>query len=387
MRIKYDTRSSLRKIRDYLIIFLLLILLFFFISYSRFAQRKTIGKEFILTMRVIYENRRESQKIWNLTESDRIIGLFMNNSWQIVYLVSVSHPIKEFTNDSDGNSIAILDFGRDQIYPGETLSYSITYRLIFKTRILPKISETESWNLTSIPKELRDKYSEPTRLWQSNMSQLREKALEIAGGETRVLSILKRFVAWIRDNISYNSSEVPRYPSETLSLRVGDCDDQANLLITFCRAVGIPAYLQIGCIYIPQYERSLRYWGGHLLISQIRVGWHGWAMVYVPPWGWLPVDLTYVRRDILEENPLNSIVFSAIIGYYTFQYMNITMTDYVAESRAMRDFLMSHEFYIYEEDDMKEINVKESLFLRPILVATSYRMLFKIQLFAELFHD
>ncbi|MBS7606409.1 MAG: transglutaminase domain-containing protein [Candidatus Bathyarchaeia archaeon] len=378
MRIKHDAADSLRKIRDYLILLLLLFLLSFFVGHSQFTQRKAAGKEFTLTMKIIYENKGESQEIWNLTRSDRAIGLFMNNSWQIVYLLSASYPVEGFTKDLDGNIIAILNFGRDKIYPGETINYSITYRLIFRARSLPKISETESWDIASIPKELKDKYCEPTGLWQSNMSQLHEKALEIAGGETRVLSILKRFVAWIRDNIRYDSSEVPRYPNETLSLLAGDCDDQANLLITFCRSIGIPAYLQIGCIYIPQYDRSLRYWSGHLLIRQIGVGWHGWAMVYVPPWGWLPVDLTYVRRELLEDNPLNSIIFSAVIAHYTFQYMNITRTDYVAESRAMRDFLMSHEFYIHEEDNMEERRVEGSLLLRPILVATACRMLLNI---------
>lgn len=358
-----------RKIVDYLLILILLIVLLT-ASFPHLIHKGAYEKIFILRSEVVYENRDE-KAIWNFSENDRAISLFMNNSWQTVNLISVSHPIEKFDYDSSGNKIAIINLTRASIGSSQRIGYNLTFRFTFKQRFLPEISEDKSGVLDEIPEDLRKAYCEPTDLWQSNNSILKETALEIAGNETNVLSILKKFVKWIKLNIAYKSSEIPKYPNETLYERAGDCDDQANLLITFCRSLGIPAYLQVGCIYIPQYRRNLTYWSGHLMIRQSRVGWHGWAMVYVPPWSWLPVDLTYVSGD-LSVKPLDAIKEAALMKHYTFQYMNITRGDYVAETRSFKEFLETYEFYIYKDDEINEIMMEEDAGRRRIIILITY---------------
>lgn len=333
--------------------FLLLFSISIVMLYSAYYARHSVASKrvFILTIKVMYENR-DPYETWFLSEEDVTIGLFMNNSWQEAYLVSTSHPVKNFMRDSDGNLVALLDIGDMKVPPGGVLCYNVTYKLIHKERKLPEIAEDLSGDLDDIPQELREKYCKPTSLWHFNVTALEKAAKEIAGDERRVLSILKRFIAWIANNINYATSEIPRYPNETMKQRLGDCDDQANLLITLCRAVGIPAFLQVGCIYISGLNSTLLYWSEHLLIREVGVGWHGWAMVYVPPWGWLPVDLTYVNAD-LKRSPLSAITRSAVIEEYTFQYINITTTDYIAEAIFLKEFIEERMFYIYEEDHMR----------------------------------
>ncbi|MBS7649188.1 hypothetical protein KEJ17_06080, partial [Candidatus Bathyarchaeota archaeon] len=68
---------------------------------------------------------------------------------------------------------------------------------------------------------------------------------------------------------------------------------------------------------------------------------------------------------------LNAILFSAIVRHYVFQYMNITSTDYIAESRALKEFLEAREFYIHEEDEMKEIRIEETLSMKTVMLATA----------------
>lgn len=317
--------------------------------YPRYSV--TLERVFRLTTKVVYENR-DPNEVWTLRDDDVTIGLFMNNSWQEAYLVSTSHPIKRFCNDSDGNPVILLDIGDMRVPPGGKVSYNVTYRLIYKERDLPEILENLSGDLDDIPRDLREEYCKPTSLWHFNGTALAALAKEITGDERRILTILRMFIEWITSNIQYATSEVPRYPNETISQRLGDCDDQANLLITLCRAVGIPAFLQVGCIYIPELNESLLYWSGHLLIREVGVGWHGWAMVYVPPWGWLPVDLTYVSADLIYD-PLSAITRSAIVEHYTFQYSNITMTDYISELISIKKLIEGNMFHIYEEDLME----------------------------------
>jgi transglutaminase-like putative cysteine protease len=367
--------GSIRPIRVVLIVFLVstLVLAVFlcYLTYILPEEHGPEGRFFTITITVTYENKNDATEAWNLTESDMTIGLFMNNSWQTVYLTNSSHAVKIFKTDGDGNTVAVMDFPT-KIEPGGNFSYEVTYRVILRQASVPQIAEDNSGTLSDTPADLKNSYCRSEGTWQVNDSRLTGLAYEIAGNETKVLTILKKFIAWIHGNITYNSAEIPRYPNETLSERRGDCDDQANLLITFCRIVGIPAYLQIGCIYPPRggVPTTATYWGGHLKDTLLNIGWHGWAMVFVPPWGWLPVDLTYVSGG-LDNDPLNAIKSSAIITAPTVQYINITRTDYAGDSRNLRDFVMSHDFYIYEQDTMSEENTER---VTEISVPSSIRM-------------
>jgi hypothetical protein len=75
-------------------------------------------------------------------------------------------------------------------------------------------------------------------------------------------------------------------------------------------------------------------------------------MVYVPPWSWLPVDLTYALGGY--GDPLNAIKTVAVTSQTTLQYMNISQIDYVASARRQRDFLKINDFYVYTQDEMME---------------------------------
>jgi len=303
---------------------------------------------------VTYVNPTEGTKTWNLTEEDRTISLFMNNAWQSVELKSTSHDFETLKNDSDGNDIAVLVFPKQQLLPGENVSYTVEYAVVSKPRAIPSILENESGTLEAIPQGLIDVYTGAEGPWLVNDPELVELAHEIAGNETNVLKIVKGFIGWIENNIDYSGThEVPFYPNQTLSAREGDCDDQAILFITLSRIIGIPSYMQIGAIYMPQDALvNETFWDNHVQVIQRKIGWHGWAMVYVPPWGWLPVDLTYVREN--NADPLSSIRSGAVTAQDTIQYMNITRTDYVALSLRDRAFLASNGFHVYMEDKMTQ---------------------------------
>jgi transglutaminase-like putative cysteine protease len=204
-----------------------------------------------------------------------------------------------------------------------------------------------------------------------NEPTLKGLAHQIAANETRVLRIIKNFVGWIKRNINYTTHEVPFYPNETLMARKGDCDDQAILLITLARIMGIPSYLQIGAIYMPeQGVVNETYWDNHVRAVQEMIGWHGWAMVNVPPWGWLPVDLTYVLAD-LSSDSLNAIRYGAVVWQKTIQYMNFSRVDYVATSRQARSFIIENGFFVDVKDEMTETQQNNSVgSLEPMVALT-----------------
>ncbi len=318
--------------------------------------------EYYVKSTVTYSNK--GSKAWNFTErEDRTVGLFMNSSWQTGYLVNSTVFIEAIENDTDGNQIAVLQFPEMLLDPGENISYAVTYRVVSKPRTLDGINETASESLDEIPEPLKERYLGAEGPWLVNDTELRSLALNLAGNESNVLTIIKNFVSWIAENINYTEThEVPLYPNETLIEGKGDCDDQAILLVTLSRIVGIPAFIQIGAIY--KFGSSLTktsYWGNHVTSVQKRIGWHGWAMVYIPPWGWLPVDLTYVFGG-LESNSLNAITNAAVTWQGTIQYMNISQTDYVASTRETKEFLLANGFYVSLEDEMIEVPRQKNLF-------------------------
>lgn len=338
--------------------FVLFVLLASFTFYSfTMLESKTGDVSYIIRSTVTFSNK-EDKKFWNLTEEDRTVSLFMNNTWQTVHLINHSYPLQNITEDDDGNPIAVLQF-QSELNPGENISYSVTYQVLSRPRSLPRITVEESGTLADDKlKDLRQKYCNESYTWQIGNQKIREQAHAIAGDETNVLKIVKEFIEWIWDNIDYPFPsephkvlhEVPLYPNQTLHYREGDCDDQAILLVTFCRILGIPSYLQIGCIYLPSQYSNETSWDGHVTNAARQIGWHGWAIVYIPPWGWLPVDLTYPKGGF--GNPLNAIETAVVSDTRTIQYMNISERDYVASSWAYRDFITENGFYIYAEDEM-----------------------------------
>jgi len=316
------------------------------------AKGESSEKRFTITSTVTYSNNGAS--VWDLTGEEYAISLFMNNSWQSVSLAEHSLSLNSIGYDTDGNLLGFLNF--TSLSPGQSVSYTVKYDVVSRPRLLPNISEEESLFLANISDTLKNEYCRKEGPWLIDDPNLMSLATSLAGNETRVLSIVKNLVSWVANdyNIKYDSAEVPRYPNETLSEQKGDCDDQAILLITLCRILGIPAYLQIGCIFQFGSYSSDTYWEGHVTSVLKQIGWHGWAIVYVSPWGWLPVDLTYVYGGL--SDPLNAIRGAAVTSQGVIQYMNFTHSDYVGNSRHLRDFMESSDnFLVYMEDEMKMI--------------------------------
>jgi len=315
------------------------------------GETKNVG--YFLKSTVRYSNPG-ANRVWNFTEreEDRTMSLFMNNTWQTVELLNSTLSIEKRKNDEDGNPIAVLRFPQPVLNSGENVSFTVWYQIVSKPRIMPSISENESLSLTDIPTNLVDEYTREEGPWQTRNPTLQTLALSLKGNETRVLTIIKNFIEWIKKRISYPQGrhENPYYPNQTYALSEGDCDDQAILLVTLSRIVGIPSYLQIGSIYLPNHFDNASFWDGHVWIVERRIGWHGWAFVYVPPWGWLPVDLTYVRNN--ADDPLSSIRSGAVTAQDTIQYMNVTHADYVASSLESRAFLSENGFNVFVEDEM-----------------------------------
>lgn len=282
-----------------------------------------------------------------LLEDEVSISLFMNSSYATVRLVQIEPRTEMMKRDEDGNLYAIPQLKR-MLSPGDEVTIKAVYEIVSRRRPIPDVDERDSGSFDDIDYEHLLKYCTPIGPWRYNeWASVKEFALSLKGDETNVLKVVKRFVTGIHETINYRFHEVPYYPNSTLYHAEGDCDDQANLLISMCRSVGIPAYLQIGSIFSKGLgNRAYSIWNDHLTVKSEYVGWHGWAMVYIPPWGWLPVDLTWAKPD----DGYGFITRSALSHDYTIPSEKVETANYVLESENQRSRVERLDIFITVED-------------------------------------
>ena len=110
--------------------------------------------------------------------------------------------------------------------------------------------------------------------------EIRSVVEQIVAGEANPLGRARRIFQWFGRNIRYayedEYSTIPSFCEKVFRLRRGDCGVQAMLFITMCRLAGVPARWQSGWTTFPDNWNM-----------------HDWAEIHVPPWGWLPVDVSY----------------------------------------------------------------------------------------------
>jgi len=113
---------------------------------------------------------------------------------------------------------------------------------------------------------------------------LRVFSKQVVGDATNPYEIARRIFAAV-DEIPWAGareySTIPDISAYTLHAGHGDCGEQTLLLITLMRMNGIPARWQSGWTFTTGKYDDI----------------HDWAEIYLAPYGWVPVDVTYGRLD------------------------------------------------------------------------------------------
>lgn len=234
-----------------------------------------------------------------------------------------------------------------QLPPRGTAELEVVSEVLARRFRAPPINESASGTLSDIPRELAE-FTRSEGPWTYEDARARyivEAARRVVGGERRVLSIVAKLVDWIWGKVDYEVGRGPRYPWETLPPQAleagrgkGDCDDQANLLILALRSLGVPAYLETALVADFNYREERVIWApeAHYYAAFMGVNYaHAWAEVYVPPWGWLPVDLTFHAGT---GDPLDAIRTAAPSEYWAWYTIVTIRTERVCHRDYIREF-------------------------------------------------
>ena len=318
-----------------------------FLSFSPAAYAATPVR-YRYTLTYGFENR--GTESLDLNPEDVAIPFFMNTEWQTVKVEESDKPLGETLTDEDGNSWTVMDIPLI-LGPGEEVSFTVTYGIESSDKPRPKISLSGAGGFDAIPQELVNTYTDSTETFMSEDPRVSQLAHEMIDGDSTVLSSVVNMIDWLGENTEYCNFEVPRYPNDTAADGLGDCDDQSILLVSMCRSLGIPAYLQVGIVIHPSIVDSDTSWKGHLTDSRDGVGWHAWAMIYVPPWGWLPIDLTLVQ----EDGGLAVITGSPEYESHIVSCFNVNRQAYIGESLETRERIIESDLYVEISDEAERI--------------------------------
>jgi hypothetical protein len=189
---------------------------------------------------------------------------------------------------------------------------------------------------------------------------IKSLANEIAGGEENVFKVVKKIYDYLTndDTLNYvtSSQGLPKACTVTLSDLRGDCDDYSILFISLCRALDIPAWLELGVLY----DREAKRWGGH-----------AWSKVAIPlsTGGYSAPTVDIVNKQFLFFDPYRFIEWKDTGGddiypgedkarnnldyyYHTFSYISTGNPDIVSPNTNEFLTLSMDEF-----GDKKKIGV------------------------------
>jgi transglutaminase-like putative cysteine protease len=297
---------------------------------------------------MIYTNNGLSRII--LPDAFVDVSLFTNTTEQTTVLTSIN---RDYVSEYDNEDNLALTFDSLSIAPGANVTIDYAVQMQKRAQSVPNINFVDAGAFPDIPHELT-KYLVADGSWQVDDLELQSLAASIwavTDNSSNVLEVVLALADWIGMNIKPQTHDYPLYPIETYDLRAGDCDDQANLLITLSRILKIPAYLRVGVIATSN-NLEATYWEGHLTMTLQNIGYHGWAMIYIPPWGWLPFDMTLGWK----QNTLDGITEAMTWKQNVLSLMNIQTRDWAGIGRWQRDFLVSNSLHLSNNDQLVNPN-------------------------------
>jgi len=223
-----------------------------------------------------------------------------------------------------GNTIPVADWDteRNSITGWEltniqgTYNFKVTFNMTLHAYEW-EITEEGSGDISDIPQEYKDLFNHnawpvdrdedgiPDHFrYEPEDATITEIAEMITKDEDTVLGKVRAIYDWMEERFNYTTSDqrlrdrqiygdYPKWATGCLADWYGDCDDQSLLMASLCRAVDIPAWLEIGYLFDP--NPNARTWGGH-----------GWFNVLIPLKGgddFIIGNIDPVNHEFLFRDP------------------------------------------------------------------------------------
>ncbi len=333
-------------------------------------QPRTLLQSFTLELEFGGNITNLSNEPINVNETDLLVYDYpLNTSTQEVIYTELYYNGEQipYRIETEGNDSYVVypDINvTDILYPDQTASSKVVYRV--RVNVAERLSQIEglsfenagSWN--DIPGGEVEKYTNSTSLWNytNPLVRLLYRYIMRKHSETP-LHYLAYTLNWVDSMVSYETRIPPRAPWEVILRRKGDCDEQSNLVITLLRAAGIPSFLETGIVYIPGFNHKSTEANGLFTYEFINGGAHGWLVTYIPPWGYVRVDLTMAKGKPGDLESMLNHIRNAV--YYNSYFVTIVTSRIVSKNYVEQ----SIEFI----KEIKEEKLKYDVYIRVELIS------------------
>jgi len=213
---------------------------------------------------------------------------------QISNIYSEPQDFKEKT-DKSGNIFYKYYLGT--ISEGKSESIKVNYDVNISQFVIKEdIIKLGTASKQATDEEL-DKYLKSQKLIDSDSEPIKDAVEKVVGIEEEPYKIAEKLYNFVVDNFEYDyirAAEKDRKDykaSELLEIKRGVCHDYSILYAALCRAAGIPAkYIGGIPIYSITSEEDKELENSHT-----------WNEIYLPYYGWIPIDVTG-ELEFLTEN-------------------------------------------------------------------------------------
>ncbi|HOM60904.1 MAG TPA: transglutaminase-like domain-containing protein [Anaerohalosphaeraceae bacterium] len=161
----------------------------------------------------------------------------------------------------------------------------------------------------------------PTEYLQSNDPKILEMARAAVGSTTDAAKAARQIEAFVKGYIKDQNFSIG-YASarEVAESRQGDCSEHAVLTAALCRAVGIPARLVSGLVYVENLAGQKNVFGGHAWAEAYIGGvWTGLDATRAPQ-GYGPGHIALARGN---GNPTDFINLTSVFGSFKIEKVTV----------------------------------------------------------------
>ena len=187
----------------------------------------------------------------------------------------------DFVTDRWGQKTAHFHF--ESLGAGETKTVEMT-TIVRTWEVRYFIFPEKVGSLDHVPEEIGSKYLEDNEKFQITNPIIHQAVKSVTGEESNPYWIMRNIFDYINAHMYYEMSGGWNTAPTVLARGNGSCSEYTFVFISMCRAAGIPA----------RYAGSVVVRGEDASMDDV---FHRWAEVYLPGYGWIPVDPSRGDQD------------------------------------------------------------------------------------------
>jgi len=142
--------------------------------------------------------------------------------------------------------------------------------------VFPDKAGTEA----DIPERIKKLYLADGEKYLINDPIIKKIVQEVVGNEKNIYNKARKLYEYVIEKLEYKLAGGWETAPKVLTRGSGSCSEYTFSFISLCRAAGIPARF-VGSVVVRKDDSS---------VDDV---FHRWAEVYIPPYGWIPVDANH----------------------------------------------------------------------------------------------